>query len=262
MTSAFRSDCLQGRVVLITGGLGDIGRVIAKTLAAHGASVAVNDTAARSEGETMLKGLEGIRYFQADNTDPSAVARLFDSVESELGVPTVVCCHAGIVVSSPYVDYAPEQFDRVLDVNLKGAFLVSREAVRRMTAVASAEQPARIVFTSSWVQDVPWPGIAAYIVSKSGLKMLMKSLAREVADGNIRVNAIAPGIVGTGMAKIQWDTEPDYRKRAQKAIPVGVLQTPESVADAFLFLASDASNYMTGATLLVDGGCSLYPMDD
>ena len=72
----------------------------------------------------------------------------------------------------------------------------------------------------------------------------------------------APGIVGTGMAKKQWDTEPEYRRRAQKAIPVGVLQTPESVAAAFVFLASDAANYMTGATLLVDGGCSLYPMDD
>jgi NAD(P)-dependent dehydrogenase (short-subunit alcohol dehydrogenase family) len=247
---------------LITGGLGDIGRVVVKTLASHGARVAVNDTAAQSAGEAMLEGIAGARYFQADNTDPSAVTRLFDSVESEWGVPNVVCCHAGIVISSPYVDYAPEQFDRVLDVNLKGAFLVSREAAARMPAVASADRPARIVFTSSWVQDVPWPGIAAYNVSKSGLKMLMKTLAREVADRHIRVNAIAPGIVGTGMAKKQWDTEPDYRRRAQKAIPVGVLQTAESVADAFLFLASDASNYMTGATLLVDGGCSLYPMDN
>lgn len=262
MASAFRPDCLQGRVVLITGGLGDIGRVVVKALAAHGARVAVNDIAARSEGEATLQGLEGVRYFQADNTDPSAVAGLFDSVESELGVPTVVCCHAGIVISSPYLDYTPEQFDEVLDVNLKGAFLVSREAARRMTAVVSADQPGRIVFTSSWVQDVPWPGIAAYIVSKSGMKMLMKTLAREVADRHIRVNAIAPGIVATGMAKKQWDTEPAFRKRAQKAIPVGVLQTPESVADAFLFLASDASHYMTGTTLLVDGGCSLYPMDE
>jgi NAD(P)-dependent dehydrogenase (short-subunit alcohol dehydrogenase family) len=249
-------------VVLITGGLGGIGRVVVKALANHGARVAVNDTEAHAVGEAMLEGIEGVRYFQADNTDPAAVTRLFDAVGSELGVPNVVCCHAGIVISSPYVDYAPEQFDRVVDVNLKGAFLVSAEAARRMTAVARADQPGRIVFTSSWVQDVPWPGIAAYNVSKSGLKMLMKTLAREVANRHIRVNAIAPGIVGTGMAKKQWDTESDYRRRAQKAIPVGVLQTPESVADAFVFLASDASSYMTGATLLVDGGCSLYPMDD
>src|SRR5687767_6051004 len=175
MTSAFRSDCLQGRVVLITGGLGDIGRIVVAALAAHGARVAVNDMAAPSQGEAMLKGLEGGRYFQADITDAAAVTHLFDSVESELGVPTVVCCHAGIVISSPYLDHTPEQFDRVLDVNLKGAFLVSREAAKRMTAVASAAQTARIIFTSSWVQDVPWPGIAAYNVSKSGLKMLMKS---------------------------------------------------------------------------------------
>ena len=89
----------------------------------------------------------------------------------------------------------------------------------------------------------------------------MRGMARELAPHGIRVNAIAPGIVGAGMAKRQWDTEPGYRRRAEKAIPLGRLQPPESVADGFVFLCSDASNYMTGATLLVDGGCSLYPMD-
>ena len=86
-------------------------------------------------------------------------------------------------------------------------------------------------------------------------------MARELAPKGIRVNAVAPGIVRVGMARRQWDTEPDYRRRAEKAIPLGALQTPESVADAMIFLCSDASDYMTGATLLVDGGCSLYPMD-
>jgi NAD(P)-dependent dehydrogenase (short-subunit alcohol dehydrogenase family) len=86
-------------------------------------------------------------------------------------------------------------------------------------------------------------------------------MARELAPRGIRVNAIAPGIVGVGMAKRQWDSDPDYRRRAEKAIPLGNLQTAESVANAVVFLASDACEYMTGATLLVDGGCSLYPMD-
>jgi NAD(P)-dependent dehydrogenase (short-subunit alcohol dehydrogenase family) len=91
--------------------------------------------------------------------------------------------------------------------------------------------------------------------------MLMRGMAREFASHGICVNAIAPGIVAAGMAQRQWETEPDYRRRAERAIPLGCLQPPESVADALLFLCSEAADYMTGATLLVDGGCSLYPMD-
>ncbi|MGH9353592.1 MAG: SDR family NAD(P)-dependent oxidoreductase, partial [Terriglobia bacterium] len=174
----------------------------------------------------------------------------------------VICCHAGIVESSAYVALSARNFDRTLDVNLKGAFLVSREAVRRMEGIVSALKPGRIVFTTSWVQDVPWPEIAAYCASKGAVKMLMRTLAREVARDHIRVNAVAPGIVDTGMAKRQWNEDARYRARAQHAVPLGFLQTAKSVADAFLFLASDASSYMTGATLLVDGGCSLYPMEE
>ena len=93
------------------------------------------------------------------------------------------------------------------------------------------------------------------------MKQLSRTFARELADKGIRANAMAPGIVGVGLAKIQWDTDPSYKARAQKAVPLGVLQTPESVADAFLFLCSPAADYMTGSVLVVDGGCSLYPMD-
>jgi NAD(P)-dependent dehydrogenase (short-subunit alcohol dehydrogenase family) len=93
------------------------------------------------------------------------------------------------------------------------------------------------------------------------MKQLMRSFARELAPRKIRANAIAPGIVGAGMARRQWDADAEYRVRAQKAIPLGELQSPESVADAFLFLSSAAAGYMTGSVLLVDGGCSLYPMD-
>jgi NAD(P)-dependent dehydrogenase (short-subunit alcohol dehydrogenase family) len=118
-----------------------------------------------------------------------------------------------------------------------------------------------LVFVSSWVQDVPWPGIAPYAASKAALRSLARSFAREFAANGIRANILAPGIVGTGMAKKQWDTEPDYRRRATRAIPLGSLQTPQSVADALIFLCSPMSAYMTGSTLLIDGGASLYPMD-
>ena len=93
------------------------------------------------------------------------------------------------------------------------------------------------------------------------MNQLMRSFARELADKNIRANAIAPGIVSVGMAKRQWDTDPVYQARARKAIPLGFMQPLESVANGFLFLCSEAADYMTGSVLLIDGGCSLYPMD-
>jgi NAD(P)-dependent dehydrogenase (short-subunit alcohol dehydrogenase family) len=108
---------------------------------------------------------------------------------------------------------------------------------------------------------VPWPEITPYNATKAALKAMMRGFARELAPKGIRANAIAPGIVAVGMAKRQWDTEPAYRVRAAKAIPLGYMQPPETVAHAFLFLCSDMTSYMTGSVLLVDGGCSLYPMD-
>lgn len=261
-SSAFRSDCLADRTVLITGGAGAIGRVVVQALAEHGARVAVNDILLQEEGQRLVGCHERIRYFHADVTDESAVVGLYEAVRAAFGLPTVVCCHAGVVEPAPYNEVSVRQFDRTLAVNLKSAFLVSREAVRRMAGAVHAERPGRIIFTSSWVQDVPWPDISAYVVSKSGMKMLMKTLAREVGARHILINSVAPGIVNAGMAKRQWNSDDSYRRRARRAIPLGFLQPPESIADAFIFLASDASNYMTGSTLLVDGGCSLYPMDD
>ena len=160
--------------------------------------------------------------------------------------------------SCPIVKVAEPEWDKILEVNLKSAFLVAQASVR---AMIDHGIKGKIIFTSSWVQDVPWPDITPYNVTKSGIKALMRGMARELASHGIRVNSIAPGIVAVGMAKRQWDTEPDYRRRAEKAIPLGTMQPPQSVADAMVFLASDAADYMTGVTLLVDGGCSLYPMD-
>lgn len=260
--STFSKDCLRGKSILITGGLGAIGRVVVGRLLDLSAIVAVNDvledeSAAgiiRQAGWTVNRCL----YFNADVTDPEEAHSLVQRALAAVGRLDVAICHAGMAQSCPILDYSAGDWDKILDLNLKGAFLVAQAAARAMVATDTA---GKIVFTSSWVQDAPWPGITPYNVSKSGMKMLMRGMARELAPKGIRVNSIAPGIVGVGMARRQWDTEPDYRRRAEKAIPLGILQTPESVADAMIFLCSSASDYMTGATLLVDGGCSLYPMD-
>ncbi len=259
---AFSKDCLSGKRVLITGGLGAIGRVVVKRLLEVSATVAVNDIVEDEKAAEVIRnaGWPGDRclYFKADVTKPDEARSLVEKAVAAMGRLDVAICHAGIAQTCAILDVSSDDWDRIQSVNLKGAFLVAQAAAKKMIAAGTA---GKIVFTSSWVQDFPWPDITPYTVSKSGMKMLMRGMGRELAAKGIRVNAMAPGIVGVGMAKRQWDNEPDFRRRAEKAIPLGALQEPESVADAMIFLCSDASDYMTGATLLVDGGCSLYPMD-
>ncbi len=252
---------LTGNIILITGGCGAIGRVVVPVLAEHGARVAVNDILPDAEAQRILaqSGASGpnVAYFRADITQPDQVNTLFTQVSGHWGFPDTVCCHAGMVDAHPVTAYPLEQFDRLLDLNLRAGFIVAQTAARdRQTH----DRSGHLIFTTSWVQETPWPEIAPYNVSKAGLRMMMRSFARELAP-KIRANAIAPGIVAVGMAKRQWDTDPSYRARAEKAIPLGQMQPPESVAHAFLFLCSPMASYMTGAVLLVDGGCSLYPMD-
>ena len=146
----------------------------------------------------------------------------------------------------------------MLRVNVVAAALTAQAAVRQWKETGA---PGNLVFVSSWVQDVPWPGIAPYSASKAALRSMARSFAREFAVDGIRANVLAPGIVGVGMARKQWIEERDYRLRARRAVPLGQLQDPQSVADALLFLCSPMSAYMTGSTLVVDGGASLYPLD-
>jgi len=268
---SFATDCLEGKIILITGGLGAIGRVVIQRLLAHSARVVVNDIVADQEAQEWMRtaGCPPDRcvYCDADVSTAAGAQALVQKTLQVFGVVDVALCHAGMAQSCSILDYPEQDWDRMMRVNLRSAFLVAQAAARAMVArstIAEGVPPhvtGKIIFTSSWVQDTPWPDITPYNVSKSGIKMLMRGMARELAAKGIRVNSVAPGIVAVGMAKRQWDTEPDYRRRADKAIPLGFMQPPESVADAFLFLCSGASDYMTGATLMVDGGCSLYPMD-
>lgn len=259
---AFASNCLQGKSILITGGLGAIGKVVVGKLLEHSARVTVNDIVAEAEGQKWVQAACGASdkcvYVNADVTTAAGAQALVDKAVQSFGAVDVALCHAGMAQSCSILDYPEQDWDRIVRVNLRSAFLVAQAAARAMVA---QNVKGKIIFTSSWVQDTPWPDITPYNVTKSGIKMLMRGMARELAAKGIRVNSIAPGIVAVGMAKRQWDTEPDYRRRAEKAIPLGFMQPPESVADAFIFLCSHASDYMTGTTLMVDGGCSLYPMD-
>ena len=249
---------LHAKTILLTGGAGAIGRVVTTQLLEFGARVIVNDTLEEAAVRALFPPSARLHYHRADITNAEAVSDLYDSLEAREILPDTVLCHAGMTHSAPLADYPIEAFDALIQLNVRGSFLVAQEAFTRWN---KREMPGHLVFTSSWVQDVPWPEITPYNASKAAVRMLMRGFAREGAP-RVRANAVAPGIVGVGLAKNQWDNDRSYRQRAKRAIPLGTLQTPESVADALLFLCSDLARYMTGSTLLVDGGCSLYPMDD
>jgi NAD(P)-dependent dehydrogenase (short-subunit alcohol dehydrogenase family) len=247
------------RIVLLTGGAGDLGRAIVAELRERGARVAVNDIIPEDEAVQRIAFDDRVTYLRGDAAEPGVAAALLDGCERAFdGLPDTLCCHAGVVRSAPILEIEPTDVARVLHDNVVPGFALAQEQARRWIA---QRQAGLILFTSSWVQDVPWPGIAAYSASKAAVRAIARSFARELAPHGIRANVIAPGIVGAGMAKRQWDTEPEYQQRAKRAIPLGALQSPESVANTVVLAMSPLAEYMTGATLLVDGGASLYPMD-
>jgi len=247
----------SGRRILLTGGCGAIGAVAGRALAGAGAVVVVNDILPADEARALLDD-DRLQYVQADGSDEAEAAQLLAMAIEAAGPLTDVILLAGIVRTGGLLEQSAENFNAVLRVNVVAAALTAQAAVREWKNSGAS---GNLVFVSSWVQDVPWPGIAPYSASKAALRSLARSFAREFAVDGIRANVLAPGIVGVGMARNQWNEEPDFRLRARRAVPLGQLQDPDSVADALVFLCSPMSSYMTGSTLVVDGGASLYPLD-
>ena len=232
---------LSDEIILISGGGGALGQTIVDTLRARGAHV---------ESVDLETGV--------DAADPAVIDRVLDRLADQGRVPTIVMCHAGAVGTHPLADYPLDEFDALVRSNLRSAYVTARQAARRWM---SGGMPGHLLFTTSWVAENPWPEIGPYIATKAAINALMRQFALELAPHGIRANAVAPGIVGAGMALHQWQTNDDYRRRAGSAIPLGSLQTTQSVADACLFLCSRMASYMTGSVLTVDGGASLRPMD-
>jgi NAD(P)-dependent dehydrogenase (short-subunit alcohol dehydrogenase family) len=248
---------LDGRHIVVTGGCGDIGRAMALEMVDRGANVTVFDIQEPGgEDDAFLRSVdEGtIAFERVDVTDRESVR----STLRRIAPFDAVVGNAGISQSAPFLEITDEQWRRHQDVNLMGNFYLGQETARIMKERGTG---GAIIFTGSWVQDVPWPEIAAYSASKAGLAMMMKTMALELAPHRIRVNVIAPGIVAAGMAKYQMDHEPQYARRVASIIPLGRMQTPQDVARATAFLCSDDAGYMTGTTLLVDGGCSLFQFE-
>jgi NAD(P)-dependent dehydrogenase (short-subunit alcohol dehydrogenase family) len=249
---------LDGLGVAITGAVGDIGLAMAVEIASRGAHVSVIDRVPESIAGLRLASVAAVgsySYHVADVTDRAAL----DEVLAAIDPLDVAIGNAGIVLPAPFLEVSAEQWHQQLNVNLTGCFNVGQAAARIMV---ERRRPGKIIFTGSWVGDIPWPEIAAYSVTKAGIRMLARSMARELAEHGIRVNVVAPGIVFAGMARKQYETDPQYARRASRAIPLGEFGTAEQVGQAAAFLCSRESDYMTGSVLLVDGGASLFRLDE
>jgi NAD(P)-dependent dehydrogenase (short-subunit alcohol dehydrogenase family) len=260
--SGFQGSAAELPHALVTGGAGDIGSAMGRRLAGDGFQVTLLDRRDASDGERVsasvaaAAGVPGsrVRYAQADVTDRKGL----DAVVASLPRLDVAIANAGVVDSAPFLEITEEQWRAHLDVNLTGAFHTAQSAATRMVRDGVA---GLLLFTGSWVGRVPWPEITAYTTTKAGIEMLARQAARELAPLGIRANVVAPGIVRAGLAKRQLETEPQYAARAARVVPLGRLQTADQVADCVGFLCSPSAAYMTGSTLLVDGGASLFAFD-
>ena len=257
---------LHGQKALVTGANTGIGKAIAVALGKAGADVVVNylhgdKSAAAVVAEIRESGVKAFAH-RADVGSESEVASMFDHAVREFGTLDILVANAGIQQDAGFADMSLAQWDTVLKVNLTGQFLCARAAVReflrRGVKPDISRAAGKIICISSVHQVIPWAGHVNYAASKGGVKLMMESLAQEVAPQRIRVNAIAPGAIRTGINTQAWETDAAMGSLL-KLIPYGRIGEPEDIGKAAVWLASDESDYVTGATLFVDGGMTLYP---
>jgi glucose 1-dehydrogenase len=257
---------LSGQKALVTGANSGIGRSVAIALGQAGADVVVNyvrDDDAANAVAAEIRGMGASAFAcRADVSSEEEVAAMFERAVREFGTIDVLVANAGLQQDSAFQQMTLAQWNTVLGVNLTGQFLCARSAVReflrRGVVPAVSCAAGKIICMSSVHQRIPWAGHANYAASKGGIRMLMESLAQEMAPHRIRVNAIAPGAIRTPINTAAWNT-PEALKNLLALIPYGRIGEPEDIARAAVWLASDQSDYVVGTTLFVDGGMTLYP---
>jgi glucose 1-dehydrogenase len=251
---------LKGRKALVTGASSGIGKATALRFGREGANVCVNYYSGqeRADAEAAVATLEGEGVkavaLQADVGDETQVEQLLARTNEALGGLDLLVNNAGIEKQIALVEMRLADWQAVLTTNLTGAFLCLREAAKLMSAGSGGV----IVNMSSVHEFIPWPGFAHYCASKGGMKMLMETAARELADKQIRVLNVAPGAIATPINKWVLD-DPEARHAVEEEVPLGRFGNAEEIAAAVAWVASDEASYITGTTIVVDGGMSLYP---
>ena len=250
---------LAGKRALVTGGSRSIGRGIALGLAREGADVAVGYRGSRADAASAVREIEALgrrgSAVQGSTDSQADVERIVAGAHDFLGGLDILVNNAGVLKRTPLLEITEEEWDAILDVNLKGYFLVGQAAARRMIADGT---PGAIVNVSSAGQAVAAPNLTHYCVSKAGVEMLTKQLALELAPHKIRVNAIAPGLIETDMNRADIARE-DFRKRRLARIPLGEIGVPDDLVAAVVYLASnDEARLVTGASLFIDAGQTIW----
>jgi glucose 1-dehydrogenase len=264
--AGMRETHLDGQRAIVTGANSGIGEGIARGLAEAGAAVVVNYVAGEERAQRVVDDIRaaGGRAFalRADVSDEAQVQEMFRRAVAEFGSVDILVNNAGLQQDAPFHEMTLAQWRKVIDVNLTGQFLCAREAIReflrRGVVPEMSCSAGKIVCVSSVHDVIPWAGHANYAASKGGVSLLMKTLAQEYAGRKIRINAVSPGAIRTPINTDAWNTA-EAEAALLKLIPYYRVGETRDIARAAVWLASDHSDYVTGATLYVDGGMTLYP---
>jgi len=257
---------LPGQRALVTGASSGIGLEVARRIALAGAAVVVNYHSHAKPAEALVAEIRASGgkavAIGGDVSREADVKTLFSKAVESLGGLDIVVTNSGLQKDAPISKMTIEDWQGVLDVNLTGQFLCCREAItvfrRQKSENPDRENHGSIVCMSSVHQIIPWAGHVNYAAAKGGIKMMMQTLAQEVAADRIRVNAVAPGAIRTPINKDAWES-PEALEKLLKLIPYGRIGEPEDVARTVVWLASNEADYITGSTIFVDGGMKLYP---
>lgn len=249
---------LSGKTAVVTGSSQGIGRGIVERFAREGADVVINYHHSLEDAQAVLAGVEaaGRRGLtvQADVSTLAGVRRLIATAVDYFGHLDILVNNAGVEINAPFWEVTEEEYDRVLNVNLKGVFFATQAMVNH---ARQTNRPARVINISSVHEELPFPNFAAYCASKGGVKMLTRNLAVELGQFGITVNAIAPGAIETPI-NTKLLNDPAKLNALLAQIPLARLGQPEDVAGVAVFLASDDAAYVTGSTYFVDGGLTWH----
>ncbi len=257
---------LKGQKALVTGANSGIGKGVALALGQAGAEVMVNYVSHQDAAEEVAQTISGYgsrsSTFHCDVSQEDQVEAMFEQMCKEFGTIDILVNNAGLQRDAAFDEMTLEQWSTVININLTGQFLCARAAIRefkRRGVVKEVSSAAgKIICMSSVHQRIPWAGHVNYAASKGGIMMMMESIAQEVAPHRIRVNGIAPGAIRTPINTSAWNT-PEAYESLMTLVPYKRIGEPEDIAQAAVWLASDHSDYITGTTLFVDGGMSLFP---